>query len=320
MRLILATRLLMTRGATFSGVYELQLHRNARPSGAVAAPSPSAGHRRQTRLGASSAQPGGRPREERGCQGATPACCACAVTRQRLPAGRTHNAARPIRRPQGARPRPRPPSPLPSLVSILPPTEAGRSGAPLSVRAPTRSGARAQRRSAGLGREGRAGVRPCVRLRQRARRRERARGKGGSGRGGSASCGYVVELVGSGSSFTATAASRHGVSARERDCPYARRTPSTAELARSSVGASRPSSPEGGGEAILSRPTPRNRAERLGEAAEPRSPPSEAPVAATVGGLPRRGRSQVARALSSPRFSHASPVLRPENARVRSWL
>lgn len=48
------------------------------------------------------------------------------------------------------------------------------------------------------------------------------------------------------------------------------------------MGASRPSNPEGGGEAILSRPTPRNRAERLGEAAELRSPPSEAPDAATA--------------------------------------
>lgn len=37
-------------------------------------------------------------------------------------------------------------------------------------------------------------------------------------------------------------------------------------------------------------------------------------------GLPRRGCSQVARALSSPPFSHAFPVLRPENARERrSW-
>lgn len=66
------------------------------------------------------------------------------------------------------------------------------------------SGARAQRRAAG--REGRAGVRPCVRLRQRARRRESERGKGGSGPGGSASCGYVAELGGSGSSFAAIAA------------------------------------------------------------------------------------------------------------------
>lgn len=34
------------------------------------------------------------------------------------PAGRARNAAHPIRRPQGARPRPRPLSPLPSLVSV----------------------------------------------------------------------------------------------------------------------------------------------------------------------------------------------------------
>nr|KAF6429630.1 hypothetical protein HJG59_008995 [Molossus molossus] len=72
---------------------------------------------------------------------------------------------------------------------------------PLPPRALTFTGARAQRRTAERGREGRAGVRACVSLRQRARRRERARGKGGFGRGASASLGYVAQLLGSGYSF-----------------------------------------------------------------------------------------------------------------------
>lgn len=153
---------------------------------------------------------------------------------------------------------------------------------PSPPRAPTVTGARAQRRAAERGREGRAGVRACVSLRQRARRRERARGKGGFGRGASASFGYVAELLGSGYSFAAIAASSRGVSAPERDCPHARRAPSTAELAGSPVGASRPSSPEGGGEAILSRPTPRNRAERLGRGC--------GAAVAALGGTERRRR------------------------------
>lgn len=163
MRLILAKSLLMTQGATFSGVYELQLHRNSRPSRAVAAPSPSARHTRHTQPGASSARPGRRPREERGCQGATPACSACAVTRQRLPAGRTLNAAHPIRRPQGARPRPRPLSPLPSLFSVRPQTEARRAGAPLPAPACPytlrRACAEAIRRARARGKGGRTSLR-----------------------------------------------------------------------------------------------------------------------------------------------------------------
>lgn len=136
---------------------------------------------------------------KRSANGAAPARRVCAVTRQCLPAGRARIAAHPIRRPQGARPRPRPLSSpsglrlrLGDLALLSPPQNAPSSGA------------RAQRRAAG--REGRAGVRPCVRLRQRARRRESERGKGGSGPGGSASCGYVAELGGSGSSFAAIAA------------------------------------------------------------------------------------------------------------------
>lgn len=93
------------------------------------------------------------------------------------------------------------------------------------------------------------------------------------------------------------------------------------ELSRSPVGASRPSCAEGGGEAILSRPTPRNRAERLGEAAEPRAPPLGGTGAATVGASSTRpfGRSPAPsrELLSLP--AHASPLLRPQNARVRSW-
>ncbi|CAI9174608.1 unnamed protein product [Rangifer tarandus platyrhynchus] len=105
-----------------------------------------------------------------------------------------------------------------------------------------------------------------------------------------------------------------------RDCPHAHRAPSTAEPARSPVGASRPSNPEGGGEAILSRPTPRNRAERLGEAAEQRSPPSEAPDAATVGASSTRQFLGHPRPLELSFFSRFPLVLRPENARARrSW-
>lgn len=307
MRLILAKSLLMTQGATFFRVYELQLHRNTRPSKPVTAPRPSARHTRQTRPRASSTQPRRRPRDDRkGVKGllqhAAPAQSpgsssprGVLVTLRTLSDGRRERArglalSRPssLFSPRGLR---------------LGPGDPERHSPP--PRAPTPSGARAQRRAAGRGREGRAGVRPCVRLRQRARLRERARGKGGSGRGGSASCGYVAELVGSGFSFAATAAAWSGVSVRERDCPHVRRAPSTAELARSPVGASRPSSPEGGGEAILSRSTPRNRAERLGEAAEPRSPPSEAPDAATVGASSTRpfvGRRRPLESSFFPRF------------------
>lgn len=99
------------------------------------------------------------------------------------------------------------PSPAPPLS---PPDLASDWGLALPsppTRAPTPSCARAQGRTAERGREGRAGVRPCVRLRQRARRRERARENGGSGRGGSASRGYVAGLAGSRSSFAAPAAS-----------------------------------------------------------------------------------------------------------------
>lgn len=110
----------------------LQLHRNTRRPKLLAAPRLSAKHTRQTRPEASSAKPGERPEEENGgCQRATPACRACAVTRQRPPAGRARNAAHPIRRPQGARPRPRPLSSLPSLVSVGAQTEARRPNAPL---------------------------------------------------------------------------------------------------------------------------------------------------------------------------------------------
>lgn len=67
----------------------------------------------------------------------------------------------------------------------------------------------------------------------------------------------------------------------------------------------------------MSRPTPRNRAERLGErlrSRRGRRPRKRRTPPPSV--LPRRGRSQAARALSSPPFSHASPVLRPENSRA----
>ena len=78
----------MTQGATFSRIYELQLHRNTRRPKPLAAPRLSAKHTRQMRPEASSAEPGERPQEGNGgCQGATPACRACAVTRQRPPRG-----------------------------------------------------------------------------------------------------------------------------------------------------------------------------------------------------------------------------------------
>lgn len=150
--------------------------------------------------------------------------------------------------------------------------------------APTPSCARAQRRAAGRGREGRAGVRPCVRPRQRARRRERARGKrwlwpGRLGFLGLCSWARRLGVLLRRPRRVPAGSRRSG----ETPALTPASAPSTAAPSRPPAGASRPSSPEGGGEAILSRPTPRNREQRLGEAAEPRSPPSEAPDAATVG-------------------------------------
>lgn len=173
----------------------------------------------------------------------------------------------------------------------------------------------------GRGRERRAGVRPCVRLRQRARRRERARGKRWlwPGRLGFLGlCSWARPLARPPAALARVLA-RSFCSGR-RPCSSPPRSLDV-ELARSPVGASRPSCAEGGGEAILSRPTPRNRAERLGEAAEPRAPPLGGTGAATVGASSTSpfGRSPApSRKLLSPP-AHATPLLWPQNARVRSW-
>lgn len=84
--------------------------------------------------------------------------CACAVPRPRLPRG---GLVWPRSQSEGRRERAR-------GLALSGPTSACPTCPPTRVR---RSGPQ------GRGRERRAGVRPCVRLRQRARRRERARGK-----------------------------------------------------------------------------------------------------------------------------------------------
>lgn len=178
----------------------------------------------------------------------------------------------------------------------------------------------AQRRAAGA-RERRAGVRPCVRLRQRARRRERARGKRWLWPGRLCFLGLCsrARWLARPPAALARVLARSFCSGR-RPCSSLPRSLDV-ELARSPVGASRPSCAEGGGEAILSRPTPRNRAERLGEVAEPRAPPLGGTGAATVGASSTRpfGRSPApSRELLSP-SAHPTQLLRPQNARVRSW-
>lgn len=159
----------------------------------------------------------------------------------------------------------------------------------------------------GRGRERRAGVRPCVRLRQRARRRERARGKRWlwPGRLGFLGLCSRARRLARPPSLPSPASSARSFCSGPRPCPSPPRSLDV-ELARSPVGASRPSRAEGGGEAILSRPTPRNRAERLGEAAEPRAPPLGGTGAATVGASSTRpfGRSPApSRELLSPRHT-----------------
>lgn len=125
MRLILAKSPLTTQGATFFS----RLRAAAAPEHMAVRACQCAETFNSThatngtgslRSVARRATPGRRPAGCGGCQGATPACRACAVARQRLPAGRARSAAHPIRRPQGARPRPRPLSPLPSLFSAGP--------------------------------------------------------------------------------------------------------------------------------------------------------------------------------------------------------
>lgn len=143
----------------------------------------------------------------------------------------------------------------------------------------------------GRGRERRAG-RTSLRasLRQRARRRERARGKRWlrPGRLGFLGLCSRARRLARPPAALARVPARSLCSGR-RPCSRPPRSLDVELAPRSSLARppARGSVPAelrgGGGEAILSRPTPRNRAERLGEAAEPRAPPLGGTGAATVG-------------------------------------
>ena len=93
MNLILAKRLLNDPGHYFSSHTSYSCTGNTRPPKAVAEPRPSAGFGSQKRSETPSTKSeSNRKRKTGGCQGGgrgevTPACRACAVTKQRLPRG-----------------------------------------------------------------------------------------------------------------------------------------------------------------------------------------------------------------------------------------
>lgn len=181
----------------------------------------------------------------------------------------------------------------------------------------------------GRGRERRAGCTSLrASLRQRARRRERARGKRWlrPGRLGFLGLCSRARRLARPPAALARVPARSLCSGR-RPCSSPPRSLDVElaprSLARPPARGSVPAELRGGGgEAILSRPTPRNRAERLGEAAEPRAPPLGGTGAATVGASSTRpfARSSApSRELLSPARTRVAGCCGPRTPGLRSW-
>lgn len=217
--------------------------------------------------------------------------------------GACPSAADPIRRPQGARPRPRPLWPH-LRVPCMP------------------SRARAQKRAAGARAREKGGLYVLACVSGSAHAGVRGHGeKGGSGRGGSASWGYVAgaRRLARPPWPPSPGSEARGRCSGRRPCPSPPRSLDV-ELARPPVGASRPSRAEGGRGGHF---VPTDSPEPGGAAGR---------GCGAAGAAPRRhGRRhrrgfldeavrKVSRSASRAAFSlaSASPLLRPQDARARS--
>lgn len=100
----------MTQGTTFPRIYELQLHRKHTATQGRGCAKTLSSIRLSNATRNTLSDVGEQPEEEnRGCQGGgrggvTPACRACAVTGQHLPAGRARLAAAPYQAAAGSAP------------------------------------------------------------------------------------------------------------------------------------------------------------------------------------------------------------------------